>query len=208
MNFDSDYIKVLFKQFCDAKGIIMPSQSIRKAFTDWIVENYKVFLKYQEYLCYLDESIQDRNIMEINKGEYDTLTRTWENAVPISIYGNPKRQFLLQPKGYRGVSPLILTEQNELIFPDTHIFLTHNPYNLADVQDWNKLHNQGEYNILIGMFGQKEDEDMDNKLNTLSHLKDTMTDDCSLDYATDNGNYFAVLKSNYKVKKLVKVLTR
>lgn len=73
----------------------MPSQSIRKAFTDWIVENYKVFLKYQEYLCYLDESIQDRNIMEINKGEYDTLTRTWENVVPISIYGNPKRQFLL-----------------------------------------------------------------------------------------------------------------
>ena len=44
MNFDSDYIKALFKQFCDAKGIIMPSQSIRKAFTDWIVENYKVFL--------------------------------------------------------------------------------------------------------------------------------------------------------------------
>ena len=76
------------------------------------------------------------------------------------------------------------------------------------MQDWNKLHNQGEYNILIGMFGQKEDEDMHNKLNILSHLKDTMTDDCSLDYAADNGNYFAVLKSNYKAKKLVKSLTR
>ena len=208
MNFNLEYIKALFKQFCDAKGVIKSSQNLRKAFTDWIVENYEVFLKYQEYLCYLDESIQYRNIMEINKGEYDTLTKTWENVVPISIYGNPKRQFLLEPKGYKEVSPLILTEHNKLIFPDTHIFLTHNPYNLADVQDWNKLHNQGEYNILIGMFGQKEDEDMHNKLNILSHLKDTMTDDCSLDYAADNGNYFAVLKSNYKAKKLVKSLTR
>lgn len=208
MDFNSEYIKALFKQFCDAKGITVPSPNFKKAFTDWVVENYEVFLKYQEYLCYLDESIQYRNIMEIDKGEYDTLSRTWENVVPISIYGNPKRQFLLQPKGHSEVIPFIRTERNELLFPNTHIFLTHNPYNLADIQYWNKLHNQGEYNILIGMFGQKEDEDVNSKLNILSTLKDTMTDDCSLDYATDNGNYFAVLKSNRKVKKLVKVLTR
>lgn len=208
MDFNSEYIKALFKQFCDAKGITVPSPNFKKAFTDWVVENYEVFLKYQEYLCYLDESIQYRNIMEIDKGEYDTLSRTWENVVPISIYGNPKRQFLLQPKGHSEVIPFIRTEHNELLFPNTHIFLTHNPYNLADIQYWNKLPNQGEYNILIGMFGQKEDEDVNSKLNILSTLKDTMTDDCSLDYATDNGNYFAVLKSNRKVKKLVKVLTR
>ena len=206
MDFNSEYIKALFKQFCDAKGITVPSPNLKKAFTDWVVENYKVFLKYQEYLWFLDENLQYRDIMEINKGEYDTLAKTWENVMPISIYVNPKRQLHLQSEENSDIRALILTEYNDLRIPDTDIFLTHNPYDLADIQNWNKLHNQGEYNILIGMFGRKEDEDVNSKLNILSTLKDTMTDDCSLDYATDNGNYFAVLKSNRKVKKLVKVL--
>ena len=66
MDFNSEYIKALFKQFCDAKGITVPSPNLKKAFTDWVVENYKVFLKYQEYLWFLDENLQYRDIMEIN----------------------------------------------------------------------------------------------------------------------------------------------
>ena len=56
------------------------------------------------------------------------------------------------------------------------------------------------------MFGKLEDENVSRKIKLLERLSKQMSDDYSLDYDTNDGNYFCSLNSKRYIKR--KVLTK
>ena len=208
-----DYIKTLYKEFCSAKGIKNSFDENKEDFIDWILNQRRLLIRYFDFIQYLDSGILDKNILEIDKGIYDSLLKIWGNLYMISQYADTLKEerrslILLKNPFNRQIIPIILNEQNKLFRPTNDIlFLTHNPYDLTSIKNWYQIHNQKEQDILIGMFGKEEDLDKKAKLKVLKELQSRMESDTSFDYDTEYDHYFAVLKSKRKVKKLVRERT-
>lgn len=196
-----EYFKLLFEQFCSAREFHGITKESKLEFRDWL-NHYKIILKYYlQYLEYLDDDVYEKAILEVNKGPYDSACLLLDNAIPVSPYFDNEFQHLV----FVGENPQILTKEKRLITPDTDIFMTHNPYNLTrDLTHWDSIHNEGAYDILVGMFGLLTDKDRLVKLQALDELRQMLANNVSFDYDTFNENYFAVLKSNRYVRKLVK----
>lgn len=212
MSSQKDYFKALYNQFCKSKGVIKSLDENKKEFIDWILNQRKLLIRYFDFLQYLDSSILDKKILEIDKGIYDSLLKIWDDICVISQYADTLKEerrslILLENPFNQKINPIILNEQNKLFRPSDMLFLTHNPYNFACIKNWYKIHNQKEEDILIGMFGKVDDIDKKDKLKVLKKLQNQMESDNSFDYDTENDCYFAILKSKRKVKKLVKIKT-
>ena len=104
-----------------------------------------------------------------------------------------------------GSIPLIL-KQSGITIPKEHTILTHNPYFESEILSWHSIHNMGDKNISIGMFGKLGDENTIRKVRLLEQLSKQMTNDYSFDYDTSNGSYFCSLNSKRYIKG--KTLTR
>lgn len=218
------YFGMLFKQFCEAQGlkktfddenwinelISCYKKGESEAFMSWIIKNLDLLFQYFEYLNFLDTNLSNKKVMEINKGIFDSLSSCNKNIAVVSQYPvgpdvEKKYQLLDFFESDSNLYPRILTNDGKLFVPNNDIFITHNPYNsLLDLKYWNVIHNQRDYDILVGMFGSTTDLDVKKKIQILSCLQDNMTDDCKLDYDTNNGNYFAILRSDRLTRRLVK----
>ena len=202
MNY-KNYLKLLYQQFCTAKGTNALTEESKAEFMEWL--NYHMILLkyYQQYLEYLIDDLCAKEILEVNKGSYDSMCLLLDNITPVSPYLNGEFQSLVFLKS----EPFILTKKERLITPYTDIFMTHNPYGLArDLTYWDSIHNEGTYDILVGMFGLITDKDRVAKLQALDKLRQMLADDVTFTYDTFRNNYFSVLKSNryVKTKRLVK----
>ena len=200
MNF-KDYLKLLYQQFCASKGTNALTEESKAEFMEWLNYHMTILKDYQQYLEYLMDDLCAKEILEINKGPYDSMSLVLDNITPVSPYLRSEFQSLIFLKS----EPFIHTKEETLIVPDTNIFMTHDPYDLAKgLTHWDSIHNQGTYDILVGMFGLITDKDRMAKLQVLAKLRHMLADNVTFTYDTFNGNYFAVLKSNRYVRKLVK----
>ena len=198
------YIINLYKQYCDAKGIFFEfsaGENLSKDFIKWLILSEKLAIKYIEYLNSLDY-FNSSSIAEIGKGRYDSIASK-EMAV-ISPYADtlqlPSSELFI----IDGV-PLI-EQRGKIVLPQQQILLTHNPYDEMRIIDWSSVHNRGDYDISIGMFGSIYDEDFSKKVKLIEEISKRMTEDHVIDYDTDKDKYFCSLNSKRKVK--VKTLTR
>jgi len=198
------YLWCLFKQFGDAKGFDITNTSIMYSndFVDWIVHRKSLLNMYRDYLEILGFDYPIDDVLEVGKGQYDSLSQTGISLVSSFAETTGKHNSVLYID--RGI-PLIL-HQNGIIIPIEHILLTHNPYFESEILNWYLIHNTGEKNVSIGMFGKLEDEDSARKVKLLEDLSKQMTEDYSFDYDTDCGNYFCSLNSKRYIKR--KVLSR
>lgn len=198
------YILNLYKQYCDAIGIICePSNMTNPSndFIEWVAQNKMLSKKYKDYLLLLGY-IDSKSVYEIGKGKYDAISS--DKSGIISPYGETFGQknlsfFII------GNTPLIQSG-SEIIVPDIDVILTHNPFEEMHAENWFKMHNAGLYDISIGMYGSIYEEDFDKKIKFLEKLSSKMTEDHRIDYDTDKDNYFCTLNSKRKIKRLI--LTR
>lgn len=200
------YLWCLFKQFCDAKGLDVTNANKMYSddFVDWVVQNKFLLGNYMDYLHALGFDYLADDIVEVGKGQYDSISQHGISLVsPFAETTGRINSRLFVDKGI----PLIL-QQNEIVIPREHIILTHNPYFESEILRWYSIHNFGENNISIGMFGKLEDEDTSRKVRLLEQLSKQMTDDYSFDYDTSDGNYFCSLNSKRNIKRKVLIKTR
>lgn len=193
------YLLCLFKQYCDAKGLDINNMNnmYSNEFVDWIIQNKSLLNNYMNYLSELGFDYPTGDIIEIGKGEYDSISQ--HGIKLISMFAGTLGRINSSIFVYRGI-PLIL-KQNGIVIPKEHIILTHNPYIASEILGWYSIHNFGEKNISIGMFGKLDDKDISRKVKLLEQLSRKMTDDYSFDYDTNEGNYFCSLNSNRRIKR-------
>ena len=200
------YLLCLYKQYCSAKGIECQIENLHELsfeFTKWIAQNKLLSKEYFDYLVHLGV-LSCKKLIEVDKGRYDSIAQEEFEVVSsfASSIGFENKELLLI-----GAVPLIETSK-QIIIPDTDIILTHNPYFSESITNWWRIHNAGEYDISIGMYGSIYDEDFDEKIKLIEQLSSRMSDDHRIDYDTDKDRYFCTLNSakNQKRKKLI--LTR
>ena len=196
------YLLCLFRQYCDARRINISNINniYSKDFIDWIVENNNLLDKYIIYLHDLGFDYLSSDVLEINKGKYDSLYKYDVSLISIfgSTMGNTNSIFLIN-----NGSPLVIKDNGIIALKD-RILLTHNPYYEDEVINWRFIHNGKNNDISIGMFGKINDENRKRKVNILIQLSRLINDDYSLDYDTIDDNYFCTLNSKRKIKSLIK----
>ena len=198
------YLLNLYKQYCDARGVIcnpFDGKNLSYDFLEWITINKLMAKEYSDYLLYLGY-LKSKTVAEVGKGRYDSITSK-EMAV-ISPYADtlelPKSELFV-------IDGVPLIEQGgKIVLPEQQILLTHNPYDEMRIINWSRVHNMGDYDISIGMFGSIYDEDFSKKIKLIEEISKRMTEDHVIDYDTDKDKYFCSLNSKRKVK--VKTLTR
>ena len=198
------YILNLYKQFCDARGIIcnpLEFNIFSNEFIEWLA-NYQILTyRYKDFILSLDYE-NEKLISEIGKGKYDSLKlQSLEIISPYAETLGLKNSELFMIGSY----PLIKTDKG-IITPKSDILLTHNPYDEMMIYNWVKIHNLHLYDISIGMYGNIHDNNFHKKIKLLESMSKQMDSDYSLDYDTDKDNYFCAINSNRTPKR--KILTR
>lgn len=193
-NFDF-YLYELYKQYCSSEGIKPLGKEKAKTSLEligWIAYSKLLLKEYADYLRYIRYDLSDA--VEIGKGRYDTLPLP--ELSKISEYASTFDQ---KNSTYGIVNgTLYCLNENGIYVPEQSKIITHNPYSERSVTNWSEVHNNGEKDIGIGMFGNVHDKDYKSKLRFLESIKDRTEDDVEIEYDTDNDKYFCLLHSKRK----------
>ena len=193
------YLLCLFKQYCDTRGLDINNMNnmYSNDFCDWIVQNKSLLSDYMDYLNVLGFGYPVDDVVEVGKGKYDSLSEYGVNVISsfAETVGKTNSRLFVD-KGM----PFIF-RQDRIEMPKEHVILTHNPYFESEVLGWYLIHNMGDKNISVGMFGKLGDVDATRKVELLEKLTKQMTEDYSFDYDTNSDSYFCSLNSKRYVKK-------
>ena len=192
------YLLNLYKQYCDARGVIrnpFDGKDLSYDFLEWITTNKLMTKEYSDYLLYLGY-LESKTVAEVGKGRYDSIAS--QEIATISPYADtlelPKRELFII------VDVPLIEESGKIVLLNQQVLLTHNPYDEMRIMNWSRVHNMGNYDISIGMFGKVYDEDFSKKVKLIEEISKRMTEDHVLDYDTDKDKYFCSLNSKRKVK--------
>lgn len=161
----------------------------------------KVSKEYINFLSDIDVVNNQNLLAELNKGKYDSLAVN--NIFLVSLFAetmncNNRELFTLNN------IPIIQSDTTLYDASNVDYFITYNPYSAYYLSNLDQIHLLG-YNICFGMFGKKYDSDKLQKLNTLKIFADSLNDQFQRYYETSDDCYFGCIKSQRKIKKLVKI---
>ena len=202
------YLVNLYHQYLKVKGIqveeITDDDLLSIDFLAWVANNKKILKEYRDYLDYLGY-LDGKKITEVGKGRYDTIPIKGKKIV--SPYAK-----MISPN-LRNFTPYIVdgefyaTTTRGNVYPiNTDIILTHNPYinNCSldgnDIEFWADVHNRGQYEINIGVYGTIHDKDYREKLDLIDDIRYRMDNDYKYNYDESGDHYFCTIKS-LKLKK-------
>lgn len=196
------YFRCLYKQYCEARSIDINKEQceLSSNFVEWIINNKLLLGEYVDYLFFLGFAYDERDVVEVGKGRYDSLATA--NMSVASEFGSTQEKNDSSLFIKNGVSYII--NAKGIIVPPQHIILTHNPYFSEEVLNWFLIHNAGEQNISIGMFGNITDSNAKQKVKILDQVAKKMSDDYSFEFDLDKDKYFCSLNSKRHVKRHVK----
>ena len=216
----------LFVQYCNAIGKRVDFSGTRgkeeiekdmKDFVKWFCEHSSDTAKYGRFLQHVVPGFNEKLILELNKGYYDSLSKyhlnvdtmaTYRYAMDLDLgrtllFGLDEDKKLIVPYGFDGIRNLRIL--------DYDILLSQNPYTYG-IDEVHKtlsaIHRQGNYDVSFGVFGKETDADKKRKLDLLKSFTHLLADEYKLSYETDTGLYFASVNSKRKTKEKEKSLTR
>lgn len=194
-----EYLRKLYNQYCETQGKVYIKPNIDE-FTEWIAINKKLLQNYKDYQMNIGY-ITSKTIAEIGKGKYDSISD--KEIEIISPYAETLKKQNRRLVIMEGI-PLIINK-TEVQEPIQEILLTHNPYD-KEIFNWKDVHNNGLYDINIGVFGHVYDKDYIKKLKLIKKLSTGMNDDFIIDYETNKDEYYCSINSKRKQK--IKILIR
>ena len=226
MTKNEEYYMLLVRQYFESQGmnpilssINIKSKRFQKELFMWLKERSKIGEKYVDFLFYLGKDITNLETAEIEKGKYDSIVRPYETTV-ITPYYYPDEKNNKEILRYAFFpdfnTPGLLkldNQQNlqEIKESPSYIqqYITENPYRRTDLFGIEDLHNGGNFDILVGVFGDIQDRDKEKKIKLLKELRDKIIDDeIKVEFDCDRNQYFAAVVSNRKLKKYVKTKIR
>lgn len=205
------YIELLIEQFKQAKGIKNTDISLclyYNEFTEWLSKRQVMTSDYASFIdCAGIHPSVDEGCIETSKGQYDTITDYYDGIAMITPYFYDE----MHTRGRKIVrgefvvidsSPMVKIRCDLEPIDTTNVrrIITQNPYSNAEIAHWEQLHNSGEENITVGVYGDISDKDKNTKLKLLKDIRDKINDECIIDYTTDGDSYLAMVSSNRKIK--------
>lgn len=198
----SEYLFCLYYQYCKSVGKKYDKFNILNDtdFVEWVSRLYKQTKMYGDYLSFLDINLSSETAIEINKGKYDSLGLKLVSVVSSfgETFGLNNGKLIIYDD-----RPLVLMSSSIFKANNCDLFLTHNPYDICDIDKIKQLHDTG-LNICLGMYGHISDKDRETKVKKLHSMADETIDGLGFYYDTANDDYFACVKSERKVRKLIK----
>jgi len=163
-------------------------------FTAWIKSRQSMGKEYTYFLDYMGLRFADADCVEIGKGKYDSVVKPFNTtiitpATPIKKV-NPDRIIKGNMRVYESVPMLVRhndgRNQLEPIPSDIiQTYMTQNPFGPSSILGWENLHNSGEHNIILGIYGSIYDKDIKTRIKQLETLRDKLIyGDYKEDYST------------------------
>ena len=212
----NEYYNHLLKQFVEAKGIKNvdeKSETFIEDFINWSVDR-KLTLK--NYISIIGDTnvfpLYDETTAEVGKGVVDSIGKELGIKL-ITPYGekmnNPKNVIPANLEVLKGIPTVVKGCNDNLILLPLNPrrfrnFITQNPYDKGCIKNWNDLHNSGEYNIIIGVYGETSDKDRQSKIKMLKEFKDKLENGYREEQAIIYGNYYYLVYSDNPIKRLTK----
>lgn len=211
------YLNNLIEQFKAATGvknIDIHSKQFLSEFSEWIKSRQLMGEKYTIFLDYTGFRFADSNCAEIGKGYFDSVVTPFKTTIITSSKLTPlvssNRIISGNMRVYQG-QPLLIskckqTNKMDVIPNDIiHTFMTQNSYNPGLIRGWDDLHNSGKNDIILGLYGCIYDRDIEKRIKQLEQVREKLVyREYIENYSTDGDNYFYVIGSNSKIKKLYK----
>ena len=217
------YIKNLIEQFRLATGnknTDLNSDAFITEFAGWIRSRQKIGKEYTYFLDYMELRFADPDCAEIGKGVYDTVVKPFDTKL-ITPADQSFEKLKMKDRIITGnmrvyeECPVLVRHNikgnrldqipNDIILT----YITQNPFSQSSISGWEGLHNSGNNNIIVGIYGNVFDKDAESKIKLIEALKSKLSsDDFKEDYSTLDDKYFYAIGSQRMVKKLVKTRTR
>ena len=217
------YFNYLLDQYRKATGCVIDvnSKDFLNDFKNWLSDMQKKGKTYISFLEDLGLKVDSYFIAEVGKGKSDTIVRDLETTI-ITPYPegidrdgfNYSRLIMANFKIYDGIPTLLMRDGHGNKILDTlspsmfNCFMTQNPYSPKHMMYWDEIHNRGEKEIIMGMFGSIYDKDADDKVKELKEFKDKLVGSYNEDYMVENDTYCYVVASDKVEKKLFKRKSR
>ena len=176
----------------------------------WFLLRKEIGKKYLEYLNSLGYDVKNNNVAEIDKGNLDSLVKEYNTNI-ISPYIEEKEnsKVLTYSLNVFHEHPILMQYGLNLRIEaiasipkhiDTLMF--NNPYEKKNMLKVENLINKGEFETIIGIYGQIFDKDVKKKTDMIAQiLKKINNNNYKLDFEKDNGNYYSALVSKKKIIK-------
>lgn len=202
-----DYLIDQFKSAKGLKHVDIYSKKFISEFAFWLKEMQKKGEEYINYLDILEFNFKDSSCAEFGKGEHDTLVKPFKTKI-ISpnageITGVSKDRLIIgNVKIYNGNACLLNKEKEVKVLPKaiTHTYMTQNPYYFGNISGFENIHNCGNNNIIIGVYGNIHDKDRETKENQIKTIKNNLNKPYIEFYETDKDSYYHVIGSKRKIR--------
>jgi len=217
LNVNNNYLSLLISQFKSATGtryIDEKSEKFIKEFSNWIKISQRVGFGYTDLLWDMDLRFNDESCAEVGKGVYDSVVAKNFLTQIITPYPelldrNVSKITSSKFKVQDGIPTLsnFKSENKNSQNPLEQIktYMTQNPYDISCIHNWHQLHNNGNYNIIVGIYGKTYDEDINKKRNILKTIKSKMDGNIIEELSYLGDSYFHVVATENKIKKKVRI---
>lgn len=184
------YIYELYKQYCQSIGKNIEGLNIDNDFALWI---NMLMIRNEKYKLFINEMIETNyQIYELDKGIFDSL------KIDHSIIVTPFSNLFLTDNNFTVTNNNLLIESS-----NSNLIINANPYWNSSMINLVKYYDEGN-NICLGMHGKNNDKDKVLKLSVIKEYQKKFLSSSEIIYETDNSDYYACIKSDIKVKKLLK----
>lgn len=204
-NLRSDKMEYLMKQYLltlGIKNIVEISDEFLSEFYEWLLEYKEMSKEYINFLDYLDLDYKEKNTVEVGKGKFDSIVIPYKTNI---ITKDKKIKGVEEDRIINGSLKIchnepMLINKNEVkrlreVLPNVNTYMTQNLFG-NDIASWSDIHNSLTGNIILGVYGNVNDKDREDKIKMLQTLKLCLTsDDFKEEYTRWNDNYYYVIGS-------------
>lgn len=213
------YLSLLIEQFKQAnniKNVDINSQAFISEFSEWIKLRQDVSKNYLALLEYMELSkFADCDTAEVGKGRYDTIVKPFNTTIitpHISGLETLRNERIINAElVVMGETPVLFgaNKNGKPISSSSNLtFMTQNPYTPIEIRNWEDLHNSGESDIIVGVYGSIYDKDIASKLKQIQELEEKLNGSYIREDAVVGDTYSYAIASKRKVKTLVKTYIR
>ena len=171
-----DYLVIEFLNATGSKIAQKGSKDFKKEFLAWTKERRDMGNLYTGLVEYMNIDYLTPFAAEVGKGINDTIVYDKNTTVitpfPYQMPGNKKINNKIIERELK-----VKNDGSSIYVPKElpiHTFITHNPYNMEQIKNWEHLFNCGLLNVALGIFGNCSDKDREAKEKMLKAIIDAL----------------------------------